>query len=170
VASFQQATYLGYQQITDVSVSVPPTLPVGSVQATGSACNLSSNLLTVGGTVVGTFATGQVVRGTGIPPNTYIIAAGSQAYQWQLSNPCTTETAELVTAYEDAGANLAYFSVEVANVRYLPGGVAPTSTVGVPLLAGQQLEYAVGGLDGLRFLQQSAGAVINATYYRVTLT
>lgn len=164
--TFQSATYLGYQQITSLSAALSLTLPVGAQLATASSCGLVGNLLTVGGIVAGSFGVGQVVQGTGIPVNTYIIAQAGPT-QWWLSNQCSTESGEAVAAYEDAGANVAVITVEGAGVRYLPGGVAPTASVGVPVASGSQLIYDAGDLAGLRFIQTAVGAILNVLYYRV---
>lgn len=165
---YQSLKFLGYQQIAagGLTSSTPLTLPVGAQQAQGSSCSLSGNLLTVGGTVTGSFAVGQVVQGTGIPANTYIIAPGSLANQWWLSNSCTTENGETVTGYADAGANVVFIAPEAAAVRYLPGGGTPTATSGMPISVGSQLAYDAGNLAGLRFIQQAAGAILNVLYYR----
>lgn len=165
-ASFQSATYLGYQQISGLSAVTALTLPTGAQAASGSSCNLSGNLLTVGGTITGAFAQGLVVTGTGIPVNTTIIAQASPN-QWWLSNPCSTENGVPVAASMDAGANVAVITVEGAGVRYLPGGGVPTSSVGVPVSSGSQLIYDAGDLAGLRFIQTAVGAILNVLYYRV---
>lgn len=59
---------------------------------------------------------------------------------------------------------IAIITPEVAGVRWRDDGVAPTSTVGMPLAAGVTLQYD-GDLSKIRFTQQSAGAIINVSYY-----
>lgn len=165
---YQSLVYIGYQQITagNLASSTPLTLPVGAQEAQGSSCDLSGNLLTVGGTVTGTFAVGQIVQGTGIPANTTIASRGSQPNQWFLSNACTTETGETVTGYADPGANVAFFAAEASAVRYLPGSGTPTASVGMPVAVGYPVVYDAGDLASLRFIQQAAGAILNVLYYR----
>ena len=164
--SYQSAIFLGYQQITSLATSTALTLPVGAQMAQGTSCNLSGSLLTVGGTITGAFVVGQIVQGTGIPANTYITQPGTLATQWFLSNPCTTQTSITVTAYADPGANVALIAVETANVRFLPGGGVPTASVGMPIAAGSLMLYDQGNLAGLRFIQQTSGAVLDVAYYR----
>lgn len=167
---YQSAVYLGYQQIVGLSTATYLTLPVGPQQAQATSCNLSGNLLTVGGTITGAFAIGQVVQGAGIPANTTIVAPtqqGPNPTAWWLSAACTTESGETVTGYQDAGANLAYIAPETQNVRYRPGNVAPTSTVGMPIYQGSQVEYTAGDLAALQFIEETATATLNVTYYRV---
>lgn len=53
---------------------------------------------------------------------------------------------------------------ETAGVRWRDDGVAPTGTVGMPLAAGVTLQYD-GDLSRIRFIQQSAGAILNISYY-----
>jgi hypothetical protein len=42
--------------------------------------------------------------------------------------------------------------------------VAPTATVGMPLAAGVTLQYD-GDITQIKFIEQSAGAKLNITYY-----
>lgn len=53
---------------------------------------------------------------------------------------------------------------EVAAVRWRDDGTAPTASVGMPLAVGVPLQYD-GDLNKIRFIQQSAGAIINVSYY-----
>jgi hypothetical protein len=53
---------------------------------------------------------------------------------------------------------------EVAAVRWRDDGAAPTASVGMPLAVGVPLQYD-GDLSKIRFIQQSAGAIINVSYY-----
>lgn len=49
-------------------------------------------------------------------------------------------------------------------VRWRDDGTAPTATVGMTLAPGAQLEYD-GDLNAIRFIEESAGAKLNVSYY-----
>jgi hypothetical protein len=53
---------------------------------------------------------------------------------------------------------------EAAAVRWRDDGVAPTASVGMPLAAGVTLQYD-GDISRVRFIQQTAGAKLNISYY-----
>lgn len=59
---------------------------------------------------------------------------------------------------------IAIITPEVAGVRWRDDGTAPTATVGMPLASGVTLQYD-GDLTQIRFIQQTAGAIINISYY-----
>lgn len=161
---FQRAANIGYQQIASLTAAVGLTLPVGPQLAAATACSLKGDILTVGGTVTGAFAAGQVVKGTGIPVNTYILTQPA-ANQWLLSNPCTTESGETVTAYQWLLANFAVIRCTGQNVMWRDDGTAPTATVGMPLLTTDPpFEYA-GDLTVIQFIQTAATAVLDVSYY-----
>ena len=58
---------------------------------------------------------------------------------------------------------LAVIQAEAQAVRWRDDGVAPTSTVGMVLAAGASMEYD-GNLAGIRFIEATAGAILNVTY------
>jgi hypothetical protein len=62
------------------------------------------------------------------------------------------------------GATLAIVYVEAQAVRYRDDGVAPTTTIGMPLISGAQFQYA-GTLSAIQFIAESAGAILNISYY-----
>jgi hypothetical protein len=62
------------------------------------------------------------------------------------------------------GPTLAMITCEAQGVRWRDDGVAPTSTVGMPLAAGVSLQYD-GDLGKIQFIEQAASAIINVTYY-----
>jgi hypothetical protein len=152
-------------QNASLATAVGLTLPVGAQQASGTSCNLSGSLLTVGGTVTGTFATGQYVKGTGIPANTYITGPGTVANTWNLSNTCTTETGETVTGYAPLAPDFAIIWATTATVYWRDDGVTPTSGNGVPLLTtAPPFEY-YGSLGAIQFI--SATGAINVSFYKL---
>lgn len=64
------------------------------------------------------------------------------------------------------GANYAVIIAEGADVRWRDDGTNPTASVGMPLPNGGVLEYD-GKLSALKFIQVSAGAKINVSYYQL---
>lgn len=63
-----------------------------------------------------------------------------------------------------AGATYALISPEGQAVRYRDDGQDPTTTVGMPLAAGETLRYE-GNLSALRFIEQTASARLNVSFY-----
>lgn len=62
------------------------------------------------------------------------------------------------------GATMALIVAETQAVRWRDDGTAPTATVGMPLATGTSLSYD-GDLKAIRFIQQTASAVLNVSYY-----
>lgn len=60
--------------------------------------------------------------------------------------------------------SFALITCETAAVRWRDDGGAPTASVGMPLAAGVTLQYD-GDLSRIRFIQQTAGAKLNISYY-----
>jgi hypothetical protein len=63
-----------------------------------------------------------------------------------------------------AGADLVVLSIEAQGVRYRDDGTAPTAAIGMLLPSGSVFEYT-GNIGALRFIQATAGAIVNAAYY-----
>lgn len=63
------------------------------------------------------------------------------------------------------GARIAYIQPQTAAVRWRDDGTAPTATIGQPLAVAATLEYS-GSLANIRFIEVSAGAILNIVYYR----
>jgi hypothetical protein len=59
---------------------------------------------------------------------------------------------------------IALITPEAQAVRWRDDGVAPTASVGMPLAAGVTLQYD-GDITKIRFIEQTAGAKLNVTYY-----
>ena len=53
---------------------------------------------------------------------------------------------------------------ETQGVRWRDDGTAPTASVGMPLAVGVPLQYD-GDLKGIQFIEQTAGAKVNISYY-----
>lgn len=64
------------------------------------------------------------------------------------------------------GATMALIQVSTQNVRYRGDGTNPTATVGQPLLVGAGLFYYATGLASLKFIEQTASASLDITYYK----
>ena len=60
--------------------------------------------------------------------------------------------------------NAVLLQPETQNVRWRDDGTAPTASVGMPLATGTSLSYD-GDLKAIRFIQQTASAVLNVSYY-----
>lgn len=166
----QRLSPRGYQQITTLTAAVGLTLPVGAEQASGSACSLSGSLLTIGGTVTGAFGVGQTVQGTGIPANTRITAPASSSPNpttWLLSASCTTEVSEAVTAYATVQVDCALIRATGQTVMWRDDGTTPTASIGFPLLVTDPPFYYTGDLAALQFIQASATAGLDVSYYKM---
>lgn len=61
-------------------------------------------------------------------------------------------------------ATIALITPETQGVRWRDDGTAPTATVGMPLAAGVTLQYD-GDLTKIQFIEQTASAKLNISYY-----
>ena len=64
-----------------------------------------------------------------------------------------------------AGTTFALISPESQAVRWRDDGVAPTATVGYPLPVGAELRYDAQQIWEIQFIEQTASAKLNVTYY-----
>lgn len=62
------------------------------------------------------------------------------------------------------GAVFAMIRADTQAVRWRDDGTNPTASVGVPLDADDTLNYE-GDLAAIRFIEQTASAVLDVTYY-----
>lgn len=62
------------------------------------------------------------------------------------------------------GATMALIIADTQGVRWRDDGTAPTASVGMPLAVGVSLSYD-GDLKAIRFIQQTASATLNVSYY-----
>ena len=76
-----------------------------------------------------------------------------------------------LTVPQDVGSpNMVLIEVEAQDVRYRADGIDPTAATGGLMKAGAQYEYT-GNLQSLKFIEVSAGAILNVNYYkRINLT
>lgn len=65
-----------------------------------------------------------------------------------------------------AGALIALITIEGADVRWRDDGTDPTSSVGMPLPAGQSFVYN-GQLSRFKVIQTAPNAILNVSYYKV---
>lgn len=66
------------------------------------------------------------------------------------------------------GAVFAIFAVETQNARWRDDGTAPTSTVGIKITTADSLYEYWGDLTKLRFIEITASAKLNVSYYGVS--
>jgi hypothetical protein len=62
------------------------------------------------------------------------------------------------------GATMALITPETQAVRWRDDGTAPTASVGMPIAAGAYFTYD-GDLKSIRFIEQTASAKLNISYY-----
>lgn len=63
-----------------------------------------------------------------------------------------------------AGATRALITVEGQPVRWRDDGTNPTTSVGMPLAAGDIIDYD-GNLSALKFIETASGAKLNVYFY-----
>ena len=98
--SSNEVSYTGYARASQARSSGGFT--VSEVTGTGSSCTISGYVLTVGGSVTGTWQVGQVVSGASVPANTIIESLGSGtggAGTYNLSTTSAISLGEAMTGY-----------------------------------------------------------------------
>lgn len=63
-----------------------------------------------------------------------------------------------------AGATMAKIVCETQAIRWRDDGTAPTASAGMPLAIGVELDYD-GDLQNIQFIEQTASAKVNVSYY-----
>lgn len=63
-----------------------------------------------------------------------------------------------------AGATAALISAESQGIRWRDDGTNPTSSVGMPIAAGESI-FFTGSLSAFRAIEQTASAKLNVNYY-----
>lgn len=63
------------------------------------------------------------------------------------------------------GATVAVIVAEAQAVRFRDDGTNPTATVGIPLAVAQEFFYT-GPLANIKFIEQTASAKLNVSYYK----
>ncbi len=64
-----------------------------------------------------------------------------------------------------AKARVALLQAEAKTLRFRDSGSAPTATVGIRLLA-DSVFWFTGDLAALRFIEETAGGILNVSYYQ----
>lgn len=80
---------------------------------------------------------------------------------YQQITTLTTATALTIPT----GAQFAIVQAEGQDVRWRDDGVDPTATVGMILAAGDSMQF-LGDLDLVRFIEATAGATLNVSFYK----
>jgi hypothetical protein len=162
----QRVIPLGYCQIATLTtaVLVTPASCVGaSFTATGSSTNLTTSAVT------GYIKPGAAVTGTGVPAGTYIVsqtsgtAGGAGVYV--TSAATTSSGASLTSGGIPRGATSVLMNPESQIVRFRDDGGTPTASVGQPIAATGTMFYT-GTLSALNFIEATAGAKLNLTFFK----
>jgi len=75
-----------------------------------------------------------------------------------------TSLSSSTTLTVPSGSNAALIQAQDNNVRWRDDGTAPTTSVGMLHLASAERWY-IGDLSALRFIETTASAVLNVSYY-----
>jgi len=96
------------------------------------------------------------------------LKAVTTCFGYQQITDLTASTALTVPIKSPEGLNakpvLALIVAEGAPVRWRDDGITPSATVGMPIAVGVPFQYD-GDLTKIRFIQQSASAILNISYY-----
>jgi len=121
-------------------------------EASGSACTIAGTVLTVGGTLTGTFAVGQTITGSSVTANSVIISLGSGtggAGTYNLSESSTVGSPEAITAKATPGT--VTFD-RVSGSFLISSGITGVAST---------MAYATGSLAASIFLTLTTGAVLS---------
>lgn len=96
------------------------------------------------------------------------LKAVTNCFGYQQITSLSSATNLTVPTTDPSGLNakptIAIITPEGQAVRWRDDATAPTSTVGMPLAVGVTLQYD-GDLTKIRFIEQTAGAKLNISYY-----
>jgi hypothetical protein len=66
-----------------------------------------------------------------------------------------------------ANSRAAIVQCTAQNVRWRDDGTNPTTTIGMQLKAGSEYTFLyIGGLSAIKFIEETASAVLNISYYK----
>lgn len=102
-----------------VSLSLASILQPVFNAATSTASSISTTVLTVGGTVTGTFGVGQVISGTGIASGTRIISLGTGTGGAGTYNLNNSQTIASTSIHSAKGVNLSASTVYAFEAIYM---------------------------------------------------
>lgn len=96
------------------------------------------------------------------------IKAVTTCFGYQQITSLSAATGLTVPATTPEGLNgkpvFALIIAETQGVRWRDDGTAPTASVGMPLAVGVPLQYD-GDLNKIKFIEQTASAKLNISYY-----
>lgn len=127
-------TVIGRSTISN-AIQIGNGATIASVTASGTASSISGTVLTVGGTVTGTFSLGMALTGTGVLPNTYIVslgtgAGGSGTYNLNQSQTVASTTITATTQKSiDIGVGGVSGSSTVITLGSSTSGATTTTTI-----------------------------------------
>ena len=143
-----------------------------------SACVAASFTATCSGTtltassVTGDIGPGWKPTGTGIVAGTSIVqqltGTPGGAGTYQTSVACTSSAASLTTVGPPVGANAMLMQAETQNIRWRDDGANPTTTVGTLLLTAQPPAMYSSNLSAIKFIDATAGGILNVAFYRAS--
>jgi len=111
-----------------------------------------------------TFPNAQNLPAGAIP--VYVTSGGQTPAQLTpLGYQQITSLASATSLTVPTGATMAFIAIEGGEARYRDDGVAPTTSVGMPIYAGQSLQYS-GSLSALQLIQVSTTVTANVSYYK----
>lgn len=77
----------------------------------------------------------------------------------------TAKTLAAAGVVVPSGTSFILIIAEAQAVRWRDDAAAPTAAVGQPLAVGVELQYTGNAASRLQFISQTAGAVLNFTFY-----
>jgi len=88
-----------------------------------------------------------------------------------LGSPVSLVTASCSTGSVPAGATIAEICVETQTIRYRDDGVAPTTTIGMPVAPGSStfpscFSYSIIPLSAMQLIAVSGSPVVDVSFYR----
>jgi hypothetical protein len=84
-------------------------------------------------------------------------------YQQLLVNSAASLT---IPAACGGAASLAVIKAEIAPLRFLDNGSAPTTTVGMPIAIADAPIHYEGTISALQFIAQTSGGIVDVAFYR----
>lgn len=101
-----------------------------------------------------------------VPAGTVILVADATLGTCTYQQITSLNTSQALTV--PAGATIALFQAESQAIRWRPDGAstAPTASVGMRLLPNQMQVYS-GSLANIRFIEETASAKLNVSYFSV---
>lgn len=112
-------------QLYRLNTADPASLSLASIlqpvfnAATSTASSISTTVLTVGGTVTGTFGVGQVISGTGVASGTRIISLGTGTGGAGTYNLNNSQTVSSTAIHSARGVNLSASTVYAFEAIYM---------------------------------------------------